>query len=198
MRPLRILLILCAAACGPTATPAPAGPAEPTSAATDPAGPADAPLIAAAAAGEPTPAATHLDGSRLLVDAPFLFQTGTATLDVPGSMAALTAVRGFLADKPDVTTLRIEGHSDGAGQDEGMASGERAFAIGRWLVEQGVDCERLLIAGFGGTKPISSNQTAEGRAQNRRIELHVAALRGLAIGGMPTDGGAPAAVDACP
>ena len=55
----------------------------------------------------------------------------------------------------------------------------------------------LLAAAFGDTKPIADASTAEGRAANRRIEIVNASLRGIPIGGMPVDGGAPAAVPVC-
>jgi hypothetical protein len=61
-----------------------------------------------------------------------------------------------------------------------------------------VACERLLAAAFGTSKPLADNGSAEGRAANTRVTLHVAELRDIAIGGMPVDGGAAAAVDPCP
>jgi len=75
---------------------------------------------------------------------------------------------------------------------------KRATAVGRWLVAHGIDCKRLLAVGFGSNKPIADNATPDGRAQNRRITISNAALRGRLIGGMPADGGGqPASDDLC-
>jgi outer membrane protein OmpA-like peptidoglycan-associated protein len=93
--------------------------------------------------------------------------------------------------------MRVEGHGDQAGEDAMVLTGDRALAVARWLVAHGVDCDRLLAAAFGDSKPVADASTAEGRARNRRIEVVNASLRGIAIGRMPVDGGAPAAAPVC-
>jgi OOP family OmpA-OmpF porin len=65
------------------------------------------------------------------------------------------------------------------------------------LVTHGVDCKRLIAVGFGGSKPIAPNDSPEHKAENRRTVFVNAALRGHAIGGMPTDGGGDLAGDLC-
>lgn len=145
---------------------------------------------------ETSPTAATLDGDRLVVPGTFVFEE--TTLDATASADALEASRAFLADRTDVTLARIEGHTDGdRSEDDVMFSGERALQVGLWLIDHGIACERLIIAGFGGWKPVADNETPEGKAQNRRIEIVMAELRGTAIGGMPVDGDAPAAVPAC-
>ena len=69
--------------------------------------------------------------------------------------------------------LRIVGHTDATGDAEKNAalSLERANAIKAALVERGVDAARLLTAGAGQLRPVASNDTPEGRALNRRVEL---------------------------
>ena len=69
--------------------------------------------------------------------------------------------------------LRIVGHTDATGDAEKNAalSLERANAIKAALVERGVDAARLLTAGAGQLRPVASNDTDEGRALNRRVEL---------------------------
>ncbi|MGH7527989.1 MAG: OmpA family protein, partial [Gemmatimonadales bacterium] len=47
----------------------------------------------------------------------------------------------------------------------------RADAVRQYLIDRGVAAERLTAAGFGPSRPVASNKTAEGRAQNRRVEL---------------------------
>jgi OOP family OmpA-OmpF porin len=61
----------------------------------------------------------------------------------------------------------------------------------------GVDCKRLLPVGFGETRPIASNKTAEGRAKNRRTDFVNAAIAGKAIDVTALDAGGVAAGDPC-
>lgn len=69
--------------------------------------------------------------------------------------------------------LRIVGHTDSTGTKEGNAalSLQRAEAIKAALLERGIDASRLLTAGAGQDRPIATNETAEGRALNRHVEL---------------------------
>lgn len=152
---------------------------------------ADEPNEPAAAPSSDTAPTYRLDGNRLELPGPIVFQTGSDTLD-PASDPALEHARGYLAAKVGVSTLRIEGHAD----DQAISE-RRALAVGRWLIAHGVECTRLLAVGFGANKPIADASTPEGRAQNTRIELQNAALLGRPIGGMPLDGGGQVAGDLC-
>lgn len=157
------------------------------------------PADAAAEPGEPAPsepppaqpAGFKLDGNRLELPGPIVFQAGSDALD-PASDPALEHASRFLTEKPAVTTLRIEGHAD----DQSLSE-RRALAVGRWLIAHGTDCKRLLAVGFGPNKPIADASTPEGKAQNSRIELHNAALLGRPIGGMPPEGGGRVAGELC-
>jgi len=138
----------------------------------------------------PAPVSYRLEGDRLVLPGPIVF-AGEA-LD-PASDPALEHARGYLAAKTSVTLLRVEGHASDQPQSE-----RRALAVARWLIARGVDCKRLIAVGFGPTKPIADTSTPEGRAQNTRVSLHNAQLRGKAIGGAPADGGGQLAVaDLC-
>jgi OmpA-OmpF porin, OOP family len=140
----------------------------------------------------------ELDGQRLKVPHKVMYETSKATL-LPSSGDALVYVSGYLEAKSYISTMRIEVHSDAMGNDgyNQALSEKRALAVAKALVRKGVDCKRLLPVGFGETKPIADNQTAEGRAQNRRTEFVNAALKGRAVGGMPLDGGGRVAGDPC-
>jgi len=138
------------------------------------------------------PVAFKLDGNRLELPGPIVFQAGSDALD-PASDPALEHINRFLAEKPAVSTLRIEGHAD----DQSLSE-RRALAVGRWLTAHGTDCKRLLAVGFGPNKPIADASTPEGKAQNTRIEAHNAALLGRPIGGMPPEGGGQVAGQVCP
>jgi len=142
--------------------------------------------------------AYEIQGNYLQVPFPIEFETGTAKLKKE-SDPALEYVKAYLTEKTYVSHMRIEGHTDNAGEEAAnqQLSEKRALAIGRWLIGHGVDCQRILCTGFGSSKPIQSNATPEGRAANRRIQFVHAGLRGRAIGGMPMDGGGKLAGDVC-
>jgi len=180
MRPL--LLLVCLAGCSVGVVPRESFPPEPP-----PADPAADPAAAAPVRREYT-----LDGNRLVLPGPLGFQAGGDQL-APESDPALEHALGYLTDKDYITTMRVEGHAD----DQALSEA-RAVAVARWLVGRGVDCKRLIAVGFGPNKPIADAGTPEGRAENTRVELHNAALRGTPIGGAPQDGGGQvAAADLC-
>lgn len=72
-------------------------------------------------------------------------------------------------------SVQIEGHTDAEGTDERnqRLSDRRARAVADFLSQNGVDARRLTTVGYGATRPIADNATAEGRAKNRRIEFTV-------------------------
>ena len=83
------------------------------------------------------------------------------------------AVR-VLKESGDVS-VSIEGHTDSTGPEQynlGLSQ-RRAAAVSGYLSENGIDAGRLQTSGFGEEKPVASNETREGRAQNRRVELKV-------------------------
>lgn len=90
----------------------------------------------------------------------------------PEAQPVLDQGAELLKQNPDVT-VSVEGHTDAIGSEEyNMAlSVRRAESVYRYLVNRGVDPERLTVEGFGKTRPIADNDTEAGRAQNRRVEL---------------------------
>lgn len=137
-------------------------------------------------------------GGKLALPQPIQFDAGSATLK-PESEPILDFVKAFLDAKSDVSMARIEGHTDNQmpPDDARTLTGQRALAVAKALVQRGVDCHRLIPVAFGSDKPTEPNDTPEGRAANRRIEVVVAALRGHAIGGMPVDGFGQVAGNPC-
>ncbi len=69
----------------------------------------------------------------------------------------------------------VEGHTDSVGTDayNQKLSHRRADAVRQYLVKHGIAANRVTTEGFGESRPVASNDTADGRAQNRRVELHV-------------------------
>jgi OmpA-OmpF porin, OOP family len=100
-----------------------------------------------------------------------LFDTGSDRIR-PESTPTLNEILGMLKDHPDLR-LGIEGHTDSVG-DAAMnqtLSEKRAAAVKVFLSENGIDANRLETAGFGPTKAVASNESPEGRQQNRRVDL---------------------------
>lgn len=149
-------------------------------------------------APEPEKPKYNVEGGQLKLPGPVVFETGKTTLK-PESDEVLSIVANYLKDKPEITLLRIEGHtdSDGNDADNQRLSEGRALAVAQWLTGKGTDCKRLIPVGFGETKPVAANDTAENKAQNRRTAFVNAALKGKPIGGMPVDGGGKVAGDPC-
>lgn len=101
------------------------------------------------------------------------FNTASAEL-LPASNLELDKLLRLMKANP---TLRIEvgGHTDnvGADADNQKLSEQRATAVAEYLTGYGIEASRVTSAGFGETKPVASNDTEEGRAQNRRTEITV-------------------------
>jgi len=100
-----------------------------------------------------------------------LFPSGKATLK-PDAKVSLAKLSGILLMIPN-KGLQIEGHTDATGADatNNRLSLERATAVKEFLKSQGVDESRLTATGLGSTKPVAPNDTADGRAKNRRVEI---------------------------
>ena len=106
-----------------------------------------------------------------LVLAGAAFDSGSASLS-PAAQGQLNEVAATLRDFPELK-VRITGHSDSVG-DSGRnlaLSKRRAESVRGYLVLQGVASERLEAIGLGENSPIAPNDTAAGRAKNRRVEL---------------------------
>lgn len=102
------------------------------------------------------------------------FDTGKATIQ-KGSLPILDEVAKLILANPDIQRVNIEGHTDnrGALAMNNKLSRDRAESVKQYLSEQGVSAERLAADGFGPSRPIETNATAEGRQKNRRVEFHV-------------------------
>jgi len=102
-----------------------------------------------------------------------LFETGKYTLK-PTAREKLAKISGILIAHPGLT-VEIDGYTDNVGGDQfnQTLSEERAVSVRDYLASQGVPSTALAAKGFGKTNPAAPNDTAQGRQQNRRVELIV-------------------------
>jgi outer membrane protein OmpA-like peptidoglycan-associated protein len=118
------------------------------------------------------------DGDRIVLIMPenITFATNQDQLN-PAFFPALDSVSIVLRKYPR-TLLDIDGHTDSTGSPEynqGLSE-RRAYSVGQQLAARGVDQRRLLIAGFGASRPVAPNSSAQGRAQNRRVEIAISPI----------------------
>lgn len=113
-------------------------------------------------------------GDKLVILEKVLFAQGKDTI-LKRSFALLQSVKDTLTANPSITKVRIEGHTDDVGNDGNnqKLSEKRASAVLRFLVEAGVDPERLLAVGYGEAKPLVPNDNDTNREKNRRVEFTI-------------------------
>jgi outer membrane protein OmpA-like peptidoglycan-associated protein len=105
----------------------------------------------------------------------------------PAAREALAKLSGIVLGHPGLK-LSVEGYTDSIGSDEvnQTLSERRAGAVRDYLVQQGVDPSSITATGFGKSNPVASNDTNEGRQQNRRVEIIISGeVIGTQIGGTP-------------
>jgi len=102
-----------------------------------------------------------------------LFDTGKSSIKTE-SAQVLSDIVNILKEYP-TANFTIEGHTDSVGSNtlNQKLSDSRAAAVKDYLIQNGVSSARLSSAGYGEDKPIASNKTKEGRAQNRRVEINL-------------------------
>jgi len=101
------------------------------------------------------------------------FDSGKSTIK-PVSFGILNMVVDIMRNNPEYNLI-IAGHTDSQGNDDFnmTLSDNRAAAVRQYLIDKGVSSDRLQSKGYGETKPVATNKTAAGRAQNRRVEFTV-------------------------
>jgi outer membrane protein OmpA-like peptidoglycan-associated protein len=100
-----------------------------------------------------------------------LFDTAKFSLR-PLAREKLAKVAGIVSGHPGLK-LDVEGHTDSVGGDDynQQLSEQRGAAVRDYLMQQGMPVSSVTAKGFGKTQPVASNDTAQGRQQNRRVEI---------------------------
>lgn len=117
--------------------------------------------------------AVVVDNKIVLPDAIY-FEFGKATIK-DESLPILDQVIDILLKNDNYQQLRVEGHTDNIGGDayNQKLSERRSQAVRLYLIKKGVKASKVAAAGFGKSKPIATNLTPEGRAENRRVEFNL-------------------------
>jgi OOP family OmpA-OmpF porin len=153
-------------AAGPPPPAAPPPPPPPPA----PEPPADAP--------EPPPA---FKGAQLDLPGEVEFDVGSANIqETERTHHMLHRVVRLLRKYPNITEVRVEGHtdSDGDPQANKLLSQQRAAAVIAWIVAKGIDPARVHPVGCGASDPLVPNTSPENKAKNRRTEFDVTRLDG--------------------
>src|SRR5689334_16093586 len=116
----------------------------------------------------PAPPPVH---KKISLAADTYFDFNKAVLKPEGKQKVDEVVRELKAN-PAIRVL-VEGHTDSIGSEayNQKLSERRAMAVADYMESQGVEASRVTTKGWGKTKPVASNKTKEGRAQNRRVEI---------------------------
>ncbi len=113
------------------------------------------------------------EGIKITFDSGILFDVNKANLK-NNSKTELTKL-GTILNKYDDTNILLAGHTDATGSDQYNLelSRRRAQSVSDYLTIQNINPERFTVQGYGESDPIASNDTADGRAQNRRVEVAI-------------------------
>ena len=115
-------------------------------------------------------------GNNIILNMPHDITFNTGSAQIKGSFSRTLSSVGVVLRKFNQTTVLVNGHTDSDGSafyNMGL-SRDRASAVSNALASQGVQPARLVTRGFGESQPIASNDSAAGKARNRRVEIHIA------------------------
>jgi len=123
----------------------------------------------AAVNGCPSHVRWHDDSIEIL--APITFEIDKAHLE-PSSFAVLDELRDVMEAHREIPVFEIQGHYPSLPDRTSSLSKWRAQSVRDYLIKRGVSNSRLRAVGYGDSKPLVRGDTKEGRARNRRIEVH--------------------------
>ncbi|MGJ8726189.1 MAG: OmpA family protein [Roseibacillus sp.] len=115
------------------------------------------------------------EGNNIILNMPqdITFDVGQDALrsEMTGALNSVALV----LNKFDKTMVTVEGHtdSDGSNSYNQNLSERRALRVSNYLASRSVNGQRLITRGYGETQPIASNSSSAGKAQNRRVEVHI-------------------------
>ncbi|HEX3775606.1 MAG TPA: OmpA family protein [Polyangiaceae bacterium] len=113
-------------------------------------------------------------GMVITLSGQVLFVTGKSEL-LPAAQDQLDQVARALKDQGDLKPMVVEGYTDSVGSDQAnlKLSKDRADAVRNYLISKGIPSDKISAVGKGKANPVASNDTPDGRANNRRVEIVV-------------------------
>lgn len=117
-------------------------------------------------------------GNNITLNMPGNITFATNSADLNASFFDVLTSVGKVLNEFDKTVIEVAGHTDSTGSAEynQQLSERRADAVATYLKTREVRADRIITVGMGETRPVASNDTAEGRQQNRRVELTLVPL----------------------
>ena len=115
------------------------------------------------------------EGNNIVLSVPGGAMFGSNSFFLRDNVQQLLAPIATVLSEYDKTQVSIYGHTDDVGEDayNQQLSEKRALSVAQFLVDAGVARQRIVIIGYGELLPLTTNQTPEGRKQNRRVELQL-------------------------
>ena len=113
------------------------------------------------------------NGDNIILNMPGNVTFMTNSADINASFYQVLNSVALVLKEFDKTVVDIAGHADSTGpEDKNLdLSQRRAGSVSSYLAAQGINAQRLIAVGYGESRPIASNDTKEGRAMNRRVEI---------------------------
>jgi outer membrane protein OmpA-like peptidoglycan-associated protein len=114
-------------------------------------------------------------GDNITLNMPGHVTFATNSADLNSQFFSVLDGVALVLKEYDKTVIEVAGHTDSTGSDQynQALSERRAQSVGAYLVSQGIKSTRLITVGAGESRPIASNDTEQGRAANRRVELTI-------------------------
>lgn len=112
-------------------------------------------------------------GDNIILNMPGNITFATNSADINASFYPVLNSVALVLKEYDKTVVDVAGHADSVGSEESnlALSQRRATSVTAYLSNQGISSQRLIAVGYGESRPIASNDTPEGRSQNRRVEI---------------------------
>lgn len=122
---------------------------------------------------------TRVSESQILLNFPADITFDFDRADVKSQFIPTLSQVGSTLSRYQQTTVDVVGHADSVGSDayNQQLSERRAMAVSSVLINNGVIRQRLIASGAGESRPIASNETPDGRARNRRVEVYISAFQ---------------------
>jgi len=119
-------------------------------------------------------------GDNIVLNMPGNITFGTGSADLNANFFSVLDSVALVLKEYDKTIIDVSGHTDSVGSDQTnqALSERRAATVGTYLKGKGVSDQRVATTGFGKAHPVASNDTPDGRQQNRRVELILTPITG--------------------